>query len=207
MNPPLRILLVDDHFFVRAGLKGSLDGEADLSICGEAATAAEAIAAHQDLRPDLILLDLRLPDLDGLEVLDQIKAYIPETKVIVFSVDETETDIARAVGSGAAGYLPKSTPRAELLAAIRAVAAGGTCFPPRIAEKFREQRARTPLSPREMEILHLVVDGQPNKLIAAALGISENTVKLHVSNLLAKTGAPDRTSVVKLAIQRGWVRP
>ncbi|MBB5352062.1 two-component system NarL family response regulator [Haloferula luteola] len=207
MKPPLRILIVDDHFFVRAGLKSSLESEPDLTICGEAANAAEALLAHSTLRPDLILLDLRLPDRDGLDLLEHLKNRDPSTQVIVFSVDETETDIARALEAGAAGYLPKSSPRSQLLAGIRAVAEGGTSFPPTIAAKFREHRSRTPLSPREREILHLIVDGQPNKLIAAALGISENTVKLHVSNLLAKTDAPDRTSIVKLAIQRGWVRP
>lgn len=205
MNP-LKILVVDDHFFVRSGLRESLSGEDDIEVCGEASGAVEALTRQADLRPDIVLLDLRLPDGDGLEVLDGMRKHEPAQKIIVFSVEDNETDISEAVERGALGYLPKSSSRTELLSAIRSVASGKTYFPPAIAHKLREQRARTPLSPRESEILHLIVDGQPNKLIAAELGISENTVKLHVTNLLAKTGAPDRTSVVKLAIQRGWVR-
>ncbi|MEO5917811.1 MAG: response regulator transcription factor [Luteolibacter sp.] len=204
---PLRLLIVDDHFFVRTGLRSSLENEPDIELCGEASTAEEALERIGTLAPDLVLLDLRLPDRDGLEVLEKLATMIRPPAVIVFSVDDSETDIARAVANNASGYLPKSAPRAELLAAIRKVAGGGRYFPPEIAMKLREHRTRIPLSPRESEILHLIVDGQPNKLIAAALGISENTVKLHVTHLLAKTGAPDRTSVVKIAIQRGWVRP
>lgn len=204
---PTRLLIVDDHFFVRVGLRGSLDGETDIEICGEAAKAKDAVELSQSCAPDVILLDLRLPDEDGQEVLKKVTSGTPSPVVIVFSIEENETDIANAVENGAAGYLPKSATRAELLAAIRRVADGGTYFPKAIAARLRESRIRTPLSPREQQVLSLIVDGQSNKLIAVALDISENTVKLHVTHLLAKTGAPDRTSVVKIAIQRGWVRP
>lgn len=202
----IRLLIVDDHFFVRSGLRGSLEGEDGIEVCGEASGAAKAIEAYRALKPDLILLDLLMPDGDGVEVLQKLKESGADPIAIIFSVEENETCVARAVSAGAAGYLPKSVSRAILLKAIRCVVNGGTYFPPEIIAKLKESRCRTPLSPRELEILRLIVDGQPNKLISCMLGISENTVKLHITHLLSKTGAPDRTSVVKMAIQRGWVR-
>jgi DNA-binding NarL/FixJ family response regulator len=202
----IRLLIVDDHFFVRAGLRGSLDGESDIEICGEASSASKAVEAYHELKPDLMLLDLLMPDGDGVEVLQKLRSDGDSPVAIIFSVEENETCISRAVAAGAAGYLPKSVSRAVLLKAIRCVVAGGTFYPPEVMAKLKESRCRTPLSPRELEILRLIVDGQPNKLISCILGISENTVKLHITHLLSKTGAPDRTSVVKMAIQRGWVR-
>lgn len=208
MKPPhpIRLLIVDDHFFVRAGLANSLADEPDLLLAGEAGSVAEAVRAYDELRPDVILLDLRLPDGTGAEALAEIRARHPDARAVVFSVDETEEDIWSAHEAGALAYLPKSASRQELLAAVRAAAAGREYFPPAIAARLRERRARTALSARELDVLRLVVAGESNKLIADQLGIAQNTVKIHVTHLMAKLGAPDRTSAAKLAVQRGLVR-
>lgn len=202
----IRLLIVDDHFFVREGLTNSLREEADLMIAGEAVNAADAVQTYRLLQPDVILLDLRLPDCSGTEALTEIRKIDPQAVAVIFSVDETEEDIYRAHEAGAMGYLSKSAPRQQLIEAVRTVANGRPYFPPAIAERLRERNARPPLSPRELEVLRQVVLGESNKLIADRLHIAENTVKIHVTHLMAKLGAPDRTSAARIAVQRGLIR-
>lgn len=208
MKPPARIhlLIVDDHFFVRAGLANSLREEPDIVVAGEAGSAEEAVRAYEILRPDVVLLDLRLPDGNGTDALMEIRAQHPEARALIFSVDETEEDIFQAHEAGALGYLPKSSPRQQLLEAVRTVATGRPYFPAAIAERLRERKARAPLSPRELDVLRLVVAGESNKLIGDRLGIADNTVKIHLTHLMAKLGASDRTGAAKIAVQRGIVR-
>lgn len=202
----IRLLLVDDHFMVRLGLAGSLGLEADLEIVAEAGSGAEALQAFRRHTPDVTLLDGRLPDAHGVDVLKTMLGERPEAQVMLLSVDETEEDIHRAIEAGARAYLPKSLPREELLAAIRAVHAGKLHLPASIADRLAERNRRVPLTKRELEILHLVALGFANKQIAARLALAEITVKVHVSRVLEKLGAPDRTRATTLAIERGLVR-
>jgi DNA-binding NarL/FixJ family response regulator len=203
---PIRLLIVDDHFFVRSGLTTSLSTEPDMQIVGEAENVPAAIKAYQELRPQVTLLDLRLADASGLDALREIRRQDPVAAVLVFSVEETEEDIFRSHEAGSMGYLSKSAPRRELLAAIRSVASGKHHFSTAAETLIRERNARTGLSPRELDVLRLIVDGLANKEISTQLGIAENTVKVHVARLLEKLDAPDRTAAANQAIRRGLVR-
>lgn len=202
----IRILLVDDHFMVRMGLQGSLNQEPDLEVVAEAPNAAEAVAAWDQHRPDVTLMDGQLPDRHGTVATQEIVSHHPEAKVILLSVNETEEDIYEAVTAGAKSYLPKSVSREELLRAIRRVAAGKTYFPPAIAERIAQRQRRPELTERELDVLRLIALGKANKQIAAELGLAEITVKVHVSRILGKLGAPDRTRATTLALERGIVR-
>jgi DNA-binding NarL/FixJ family response regulator len=201
----IRLLIVDDHFFVRSGLTTSLGPEPDLEIVGEAENVASAVAAWELHRPAVTLLDLRLAEGSGLDALREIRALDEGAAVLVFSVEETEEDIFRSHEAGAMGYLAKSAPRRELLLAIRTVASGQRYFSPVAEALIRERKSRTGLSTRELQVLHVVVDGLSNKEIAERLGIAENTAKVHVARVLEKLGAQDRTTASKIAIQRGFV--
>ncbi len=202
----LRLLIVDDHFFVRSGLSASIAPEDDLLVVGEAESVAAATSAWRELRPDVTLLDLRLGEDTGLDALREIRSLDPAAAVLVFSVDQTEEDIFRAHEAGAMGYLSKSALRRDLLAAIRAIGSGQRHYSHAAESVIRERSARTGLSSRELDVLRLIVEGLPNKLIAGRLGIAENTVKVHVAHLLEKLDAPDRTTAARQAIQRGLVR-
>jgi DNA-binding NarL/FixJ family response regulator len=202
----IRLLLVDDHFIVRIGLAGSLNLETDMQVVAEAADGAEAVAHFARHKPDVTLMDGRLPDFHGTEAIARIRADQPEARIILLSIDETEEDIARAVAAGVQSYLAKSVERWELLEAIRAVYRGETYFPPAIAERMASRESRTALSERELEVLGLIVRGRANKQIADVLGVAEITVKVHVSRILEKLGVPDRTRAATLAIERGLIR-
>jgi DNA-binding NarL/FixJ family response regulator len=202
----IRLLLVDDHFIVLAGLVSSLTCEPDLVVVGQAATGAEAIAAFAELRPDVTLLDGRLPDLMGVEVAQRILADDPDARIIMLTVNETEEHIHRALEAGVRAYLPKTTLRAELLEAIRLVHSGGLYQPANIRARVAARRQRIPLSPRESEVLQLIAKGLANKEIADRLGLSEPTVKTHVRHLLTKLEVPDRTGAVFVAMERGLVQ-
>lgn len=202
----IRVLLVDDHFIVRIGLAGSLNQEADMQVVAEASDGTEAVALFTKHKPDVTLMDGRLPDIHGTEAITRIRSTAPEARIILLSIDETEEDIARAVAAGIQGYLPKSIVRAELLDAIRHVHRGGTYFPASIAKRIAARGDRSALTERELEVLRLVVQGRANKQIADTLGIAEITVKVHVSHILEKLGVPDRTRAATLAIERGLIR-
>ncbi|HEX5597581.1 MAG TPA: response regulator transcription factor [Micromonosporaceae bacterium] len=202
----ISVLLVDDHPVVRAGVRGMLDGEPDIVVVGEAASGAEAVTAVQALRPDLVLMDLRMPGLDGVGATEQVLAVSPTTRVVVLTTYETDADILRAVEAGAAGYLLKDASRADLIRAVRLAARGETVLAPSVATRLFH-RVRRPghqaLSPREVQVLRLVARGLSNPEIGRELHISEATVKTHLLRAFGKLGVSDRTAAVTTALAAG----
>jgi DNA-binding NarL/FixJ family response regulator len=208
----VRILVADDHPVVRDGLVAILGTQSDFDVVGEAASGAEAVRLAMELEPDVVLLDMEMPELDGLEALRRIRAHRPDAKVIIFTVFDTDERIVGAVQAGAQGYLLKGVPREEIFNAIRVVSGGGSLLQPVVASKLLRHLsgehagdALDPLTDREMEVLKLMAQGRANKEIAATLEISERTVKFHVSSILSKLGATNRTEAVALAAQQGIV--
>ncbi|MGA6165395.1 response regulator [Amycolatopsis magusensis] len=206
----IRILLVDDHPVVREGLRGMLDTEPDLTVIGEAGSGEEAVALNRVKQPDVILMDLRMPGLDGVGATRQILRSDPTRRVVVLTTYETDADILRAVEAGAAGYLLKDASRAELAGAIRAAARGETVLAPSVAGRLVKQ-VRTPsgptLSPREVEVLRLVARGHTNSEIGRDLHISEATVKTHLLRVFGKLDVSDRTAAVTTAMSLGLLPP
>ena len=200
------MLLVDDHPVVREGLRGMIDAEADLTVVGEAGSGAEAIAMAESLRPDVILMDLRMPDVDGVAATERILALLPGTRIVVVTTYESDTDILRAVEAGAAGYLLKDASRSELADAVRDAARGKTVLAPTVADRlvrFVRQPASVALSTREVEVLGLVATGKTNAEIGRELHISEATVKTHLLRAFNKLGVSDRTAAVTTAMSMG----
>ncbi|MCL3860053.1 response regulator transcription factor [Actinotalea sp. K2] len=204
MNP-LRVLVVDDHPVVRAGLVGLLAGEPDLSVVGEAGDGAEALAQAEALRPDVVLMDLRMPVMDGATATGRIVATVPGVRVVVLTTYETDTDILRAVEAGATGYLLKDTPRDQLVDGVRAAARGETVLAPSVARRLVSQvrSSHERLTPRELEVLAKVARGGSNAQIGRDLFITEATVKTHLLRIFAKLGVDDRTRAVTVALERG----
>jgi DNA-binding NarL/FixJ family response regulator len=202
----ITVLLVDDHPVVRAGVRGLLSGEPDIAVVGEAASGTEAVTAARALRPSVVLMDLRLPGLDGVGATAQVLAALPATRVVVLTTYETDADILRAVEAGAAGYLLKDASRLDLVAAVRAASRGETVLSPSVATRLlhrvRHPRAES-LSAREVEVLRLVARGSSNGEIARSLHISEATVKTHLLRTFAKLGVNDRTAAVTTAMAAG----
>ena len=206
MNPPkLRILLADDHSLVRIGLKTSIEMEPDFCVVAEASTGEQATLDFREHRPDVALIDLRLPGMDGIQTTAAICREFPQAKVIILSTYKGGDDILRAMQAGAKTYLPKSVQREELIGAIRAIAVGDTYMPNIVANRLAERLRRPDLTVRELEVLRLVAAGNSNKEIATALSLEVTTVKLHVGKILGKLHARDRTEAATLAIQGGIV--
>jgi DNA-binding NarL/FixJ family response regulator len=203
MASKLRILLVDDHYLVRVGLSSIISLEPDITVCAEAASGEQAIAAFRAERPDVTLMDLRLAGLNGIEATQAIIREFPDARIIVLSTYAGDEEIYQALQAGAMAYLVKSVQREELIGAIRKAAAGQRHIPPAVAARLAERVCRSELSAREMDVLRLLVGGRRNRSIAAELDITEGTVKLHVSNILNKLGAADRTEAATMALQRG----
>ena len=201
----IRILIVDDHPVVRAGLASMLSTQAELEIIGSASSGKEALVVIEQNRPDVILLDLRMPGMTGVELLLALKAAGVSVRVVILTNYETDEDIYRAVQAGAQGYLLKNTSLQEMVGAIRAVHAGKRYIPRHIASRLAERMVRTDLTARELEILKLLAKGPTNKQIGQALGISEHTVRNHVFKIIDKLEASDRTEAATKAIQRGLI--
>ncbi len=199
----MRLLLCDDHFVVRSGLAASLSLEEDMEIVAEASTAEEALEAYVKEKPDVVLMDLQLGEGSGIDATERIRKADAGAQVLVFSSFVRDEDIHRAILAGALGYLQKTAPRGELLEAVRTVAAGQRHLPAEIAARLADRIGRADPSPREREVLVLISKGNSNKEIASALGLSEETVKHHISNLLTKLEARDRTQAVTEALRRG----
>ena len=205
----IRLVIADDHPIVRAGLQGLLSSQDDFEIIGEAANGREAVELVRTHHPDVALLDLRMPVLDGVSTTEEIKRVSPSTQVLVLTTYETDADVLRAIEAGATGYLLKETPREELFRAVRATAQGQSVLSPSVASRLvgrtrgAEERS---LSAREIEVLRHVARGTSNKLIARELRISEATVKTHLLHIFAKLGVDDRTAAVTVALDRGIVR-
>lgn len=209
----IRILVADDHPIVRDGLIAILNTQPDFAVVGEAGDGAETVRQVLQLRPDILLLDLAMPELDGVAALQQLAKESPAvpTRAIVFTAYDTDERIVGAVQAGAQGYLLKGAPRDEIFRAIRAVHAGGSLLEPLVASRLLRRvsqptHAPTELTPREREILELLARGYANKTIARELLISERTVKFHVTSLMRKLDAGNRTEVVTLAAQQGLVQ-
>jgi two-component system NarL family response regulator len=206
MAEKLRIMLVDDHYLVRVGLASIIALETDMMVCGEASNGEQAIALFRAQRPDVTLMDLRLPGMSGSEATLAIRSEFPEARVIVLSVYAGDEEIYNALQSGAMAYLVKSVQREELVLAIRKAVAGQRHIPPEVAARLAERLPRSQLSVRELEVLRLLVGGKRNREIALVLDITEGTVKLHVSSILGKLGVADRTEAATVALQRGIVQ-
>ncbi|MDB5033086.1 MAG: response regulator transcription factor [Chlorobi bacterium] len=212
MKNPIRILIADDHPIVREGLAAILGTQPDFEVIAQAADGAEAIALAARLHPDVIMLDLEMPTVDGLEALRRIRTEWPEARVIIFTVFDTDERILSAVSAGAQGYLLKGVPREEIFAAIRVVSQGGSLLQPVVASRLLRhlsgesgRPALDPLTDREMDVLRLMAQGRANREIGVTLFISERTVKFHVSSILSKLGAGNRTEAVAIAAQHGLV--
>lgn len=204
----ISILIADDHPVVREGLRSVLSDEEDLTVVGDCGTGAEAVRLASALRPDVVLMDLRMPDLDGVRATERIVAG-GTAAVLVLTTYDTDGDITRAVAAGATGYLLKETSRQELKAAVRAAADGETVLAGPVATKLtaRIREARPELSPRESEVLHCIARGLSNPETGCELFISESTVKSHVMHIFSKLGVKDRTAAVTTAIARGLLPP
>ncbi len=202
----IRILIADDHPVVRQGIIANLKPQRDMTVVGEADDGAEALALIKKHLPDVVLLDLRMPRIDGLDVVAEVKASKLPIKVIIMTTFETEADVCRSMKAGARGYLLKDSSQEEILDAIRRVSVGETYLPARIVQKVAEGMRNPELSPRELAVLQCVATGKSNKEIGVQLFITEGTVKTHVKSLLEKLGAVGRTAAVREAVHRGLVR-
>jgi len=200
------VLVVDDHALVRTGVVNIISHEADLRVVAEASNGVEAIDAFARHHPDVTLLDLRMPVMEGVEAVRQIRELDPAAKVIVLTTYDTDEDITRALKAGAKAYVLKDITADALIACIRDVLAGKTYLAPAAAAKLAEGLARVQVTPRELSTLRLMADGKSNKEIASTLGISERTVKTHLGHLFEKLGVTSRTEALKVATRRGLVR-
>jgi DNA-binding NarL/FixJ family response regulator len=206
MADKLKVMLVDDHYLVRMGLASIVALEPDMSVCAEASTGEQALALFRRHRPDVTLMDLRLPGMNGSETVQAIRAEFPDARIVMLSTYVCDEEIYGALQAGAMAYLVKSVQREELMRAIRKAAAGQRHIPAEVASRLADRMTRSQLSTRELEVLRLLVVGRRNREIAGALDITEGTVKLHVSSILGKLGVADRTEAVTRALQRGIVQ-
>jgi DNA-binding NarL/FixJ family response regulator len=209
----IRILVADDHPMLREGLVAVLATQPDFEVVGEAADGAETVRLAQKLRPDVILLDLEMPETDGIAALEGLREAGSEARAVVFTAYDTDERILGALRAGARGYLLKGASRAEIFSAVRTIHAGGSLLQPGVTDRLLEHIGRSDergqadqLTPRELEVLGLISEGLQNSEIAGRLYVTERTVKFHVSSILAKLGADNRTEAVALAARRGLIR-
>lgn len=204
-DKPIRILLADDHFVVRMGLAAVINTQPDMCVVAEAANGKQALELFRQHQPDVTLMDLRMPHMDGVEAITAIRKEFPNSRFIVLTTYDGNEDIYRALQAGARAYLLKDMLGDTLLDAIRAVHAGHRRIPQEVADRLADRMFREELSAREMQVLKLIVKGKSNKEIAATLGVVEGTVKIHINNILSKLGVSDRTQATTFALQNGIV--
>lgn len=201
----IRILTVDDHPLLRKGIAALVNAEPDLKLVAEASNGQEAIAAFRSYRPDVTLMDLQMPGVDGIEAIDRIRSEFPEARIVVLTTYSGDAQVLRALRAGARGYILKGHVHKELLETIRAVNAGQKRIPPDIAAQLAEHATDDELTEREIDVLRLIAAGNGNKQIADRLSIGEATVKSHVTNILSKLGANDRGHAVTIGLKRGVI--
>ena len=201
----IRVLTVDDHPLLREGIAALINGEADMKLVAEASNGREAVEKYRSHRPDVTLMDLQMPDLNGIEAISQIHGEFPEARIIVLTTYTGDAQVSGALRAGARGYILKGHVHRELLDTIHAVHAGQKRIPPEIAAELAQYVADDDLTPREIDVLRLIAAGNANKQIADQLSIGEATVKSHVTNILSKLGANDRAHAVTIALKRGII--
>lgn len=201
----IRVLSIDDHPLVREGLAALINDQSDMSIVGQGSTGHEAIKLFRDVQPDVALMDVRLPDISGIDAMITIRSEFPEARVIMVTSSEGDVEMQRALEGGARGYMLKSMPPKDLLEAIRKVHAGKKAIPAEIAAHLADHMSDEALTSREIEILQQVAEGNRNRDIAERFFISEGTVKVHVKHIMEKLGANDRTQAITIAVRRGII--
>ena len=203
LGPVIRVLCVDDHPIVLKGIASLLANESDLKLVAEAASGREAVELHRALQPDVTLMDLKLPDLDGVSATKLIREESPQARIIALTSYDGDQEVYRALEAGARGYLLKEMVHTDVLRAIRVVHSGKRLIPPEVAERLSEYFPQIVLTEREVQVLSFVAKGMANKDIAFRLGTASGTIKMHVQNILSKLGAADRTHAVTIALERG----
>lgn len=201
----IRILIADDHYVVRMGLTALVETEPDLQVVGEAADGTQVVELYKKLEPDLVLMDLRMPQTDGVTATRKIREQFPNARILMLTTYDGDDDIHKALSAGAGGYLLKNSTRDSLIPAIRAVAAGQRWIPQEVASRLAARKMFEELTPRELGVLHQLAKGLANKEIADVLKISEHTVKDHLKSILGKLHVADRTEAVTAALQRGII--
>jgi DNA-binding NarL/FixJ family response regulator len=204
-SAPIRVMAADDHPIVRAGLAAVIGEEPDLEFIGEAANGQEAVALYRAKQPDVVLMDLRMPVLGGVEAIRAIRSEFPSAKIIALTTYEGDTDIHRALEAGAVGYLLKEMLPTDVVDAVRVVCRGQRIIPPAVAGRLAEYTPRVDLTPREREVLEYVARGYSNNDIAQAIGRTDETVKIHLKRVFEKLGVAGRTEAVMVALQRGII--
>ena len=205
-SKPIRILSVEDHPVFREGLSTILESQPDMTLVAQASNAVEAMAEFRRHRPDITLMDLRLPGANGTDALIAIRGEFPQARIVMLTTSDGDAEIQGAMRAGASGYILKSMPKSEMLKIIRAVHTGGRHVPAEVAARLAEHLGEEDLTTRELEVLRLIRDGYRNKQIADQLRIAETTVNFHVKNLVDKLGANDRTHAVTIAVRRGLLQ-
>ena len=203
MENTIRVMCVDDHPLVRKGVASNLANEPDMELVAEASDGREAVQKFHELHPDVVLMDLRMPQMDGTEATRAIRGEDPDARIIALTSYDGDQDIYRALEAGVRGYILKEMVHSEIVKAIRTVQSGKRLMPPEVAERLSEYFPQVALTPREVEVLSYVARGLANKEIAHKLGTANGTIKMHVQNILEKLGASDRTHAVTIAIERG----
>src|SRR5215475_1713721 len=208
MNDPaqIRVLSVDDHPLLHEGIAALINSQQDMRLVGQASSGSEAIQQYHQHRPDVTLMDLRLPDMSGIDAMMAIRTEFPNARIIMLTTFEGDVEIQRALAAGAQGYVLKSMPPKDLVAVIRQVHAGKKRIPSEVAARLAEHLGEEDLTPREMEVLRYAADGRRNRDIGEKLFISEETVKVHIKHIMEKLGASDRTQAVAIAVRRGIIQ-